>query len=69
MEERERFFFFKKGLRMVPYPVDQSQPLSVNVSIGEHTLVCVYIKVCVLHREREEEEGEEEPPACCVCAL
>lgn len=53
---------------MVPYPVDQSQPLSVNVSIGEHTLECVYIKVCVLHGEREEEVGEEEP-ACCVCVL
>lgn len=56
---------------VVPYPVDQSQPLSVNVSIGEHSLECVYIKVCVLHieREEEEEEGEEEPPACCVCTL
>lgn len=54
---------------MVTYPVDQSQPLSVNVSIGEHTLECVYTKVYVLHGEREEEEGEEEPPACCVCTL
>lgn len=47
---------------MVPYPVDQSLPLSVNVLIGEHTLVCAHksLFVCLREseRERESERGE-----------
>lgn len=50
-----------KKVRMVPYPVDQSLPLSVNVLIGEHTLVCVHksLFVCLRESERASERKRE----------
>lgn len=67
LEERESLK--KKGLRMVPYPVDQSQPLSVNVSIGEHTLVCVQKSVCAAQREGGGGGGRRASCLLCVHTL